>query len=78
MKYNCFVSFLCGMMFLPVVGLGIILAQPLPVIDDPLQDSPLMKQLQVHMNPAINPEGLMAPIHIDADGYVICSTEKKP
>jgi hypothetical protein len=73
MRYNCFVSFLCGMMFLPVVGLGIILAQPLPVIDDPL-----MKQLQFHMNPAINPEGLMAPIHVDADGYVICSTEKKP
>ena len=33
---------------------------------------------EMYLNSGVGPDGKMAPIRVDKDGYVICSTEKKP
>lgn len=34
--------------------------------------------LGTYLNAGVSPENMMAPIRVDKDGYVICSTERKP
>jgi hypothetical protein len=33
---------------------------------------------QMYLNAGVGPDSNMAPIRVDKDGYVICSTEHKP
>jgi hypothetical protein len=33
---------------------------------------------EMYLNAGVGPDSNMAPIRVDKDGYVICSTEKKP
>lgn len=73
MKYVA--VFLAGIAFLPVAGVGVILAQPAttwsgaPTID-------ISQPALAVMAAGVGPDGKMASILVDSHGHVICSTEQ--
>ena len=81
MKYNCFVSFLCGVMFLPVIGMVYILSLPLPSnAEELIVHNDLLHKLQegatdvsAVMMTARDPEGRPSILKVDADGRVLCN-----
>ena len=79
MNYNCFVSFLCGVMFLPAIGMVYILSLPLPsaAVEIDVSKPSILTGMEngstVVVWNGVGPDGKMAPIRVDGDGHVICS-----
>ncbi len=67
-------NFLAGCIFCLIV-MGVIAA-----VGDDLKVGTVQfpMNMKTYLNAGVGPDNNMAPIHVDKDGYVICSDEKKP